>query len=340
MPANLNPEYKTAEAAFRKSREPKERLEHLREMLRVIPKHKGTDHLQAEIKKRIKELTAESTGSAKGGARTGPATYISPEGAAQIALLGPPNSGKSSLHEALTGSGSEAGPYPFTTQFPRPGMYIHEDVSFQMVDLPPISGDHPIPWIVNALQPADACLLVVDLADPDCIDLVIATRDLLAERRVMLTDVWPSDDPVHRKTNDGLSAFSLVLPTLLVAAKSDLNPQSGAELKILEDLAGISFPALSVSALSGEGLDSLGDALTRRLQIVRIYTKIPGRPADMSRPFTVRRGQTVADVAHLVHREMAESFRFARIWGRESFAGQQVGRDHVVADGDVLELHA
>ena len=102
MPANLSPEYKLAEAAYRKARDPKERLLHLREMLRVIPKHKGTEHLQADIKARVKDLTGELEHGPKGGSRTGPALVVRPEGAAQIALVGPPNAGKSLLHARLT----------------------------------------------------------------------------------------------------------------------------------------------------------------------------------------------------------------------------------------------
>jgi hypothetical protein len=112
MPANLTPEYKAAEAVFRKARDPGERLEWLRGMLRVIPKHKGTDHLQGDIKRRIKELSEELERPRRGGAHGGPALVIRPEGAAQIALLGPPNAGKSSLHARLTGSGAQVAPYP------------------------------------------------------------------------------------------------------------------------------------------------------------------------------------------------------------------------------------
>ena len=143
MPANLTPEYKAAEAAFRKARDPRERLERLREMLRVIPKHKGTDHLQGDIKRRIKELSEELERPKKSGAHGGPPLVIQPEGAAQIALLGPPNTGKSSLHARLTGSGAQAAPYPFTTQYPEPGMMPYEDIRFQLVDLPAISPRAP-----------------------------------------------------------------------------------------------------------------------------------------------------------------------------------------------------
>ena len=340
MPANLTPDYRAAEAAFRRARDPKERLDHLREMLRVIPKHKGTDHLQAEIKKRIKELTTEISGPARVGARTGPATYVAPEGAAQIALLGPPNSGKSTLHAALTGSHPEVGPHPFTTQFPQPGMYMYEDIAFQLVDLPPISERYPVPWIVNALQPADASLLVVDVGDPSCVERVITVRSLLKERRIELTEKWPGDEPERVKDpDDDLATFNLVLPTLLVATKKDLYPDSRDQLRVLEDLAGLNFPTLAVSGTTGQGFDGLGSRLAEKLDIVRIYTKVPGQAADMTRPFTVRRGQTIADVARLVHRDMAASLKFARIWGESAFAGQQVGRDHPVADGDVVELH-
>lgn len=191
MPANLTPEYKEAEAAFRAAREPRERLECLREMLRTIPKHKGTDHLQADIKGRIKELTDELAAARRAGTRTGPPTVVRPEGAAQLALLGPPNSGKSALHHALTKSHAPVGPYPFTTQFPQPGMLPHEDVSFQLVDLPPPTAEHPVPWLANALQPADGALLVVDLADPNTVEAVLALQQLLAARRVRLVPDWP-----------------------------------------------------------------------------------------------------------------------------------------------------
>ena len=182
MPANLSPEYKKAEAEFKRAREPRERLRWLREMLRTIPKHKGTEHLQADIKTRIKQLTEELAGPRKGGARTGPTHSIRPEGAAQVALIGPPNAGKSSLHARLTGSHAEVAPYPYTTKTPLPGMLPYRDVHFQLVDLPPVSADFMESWYVNALRPADAAMLVVDLSDPECVDHVMAIRDRLDQR--------------------------------------------------------------------------------------------------------------------------------------------------------------
>ncbi|MBI4011655.1 MAG: TGS domain-containing protein [Candidatus Rokubacteria bacterium] len=335
MPANLTPEYRAAEAAFRKARDPGERLECLREMLRVIPKHKGTDHLQGDIKRRIKELAEEIERPQKGGARGGPPLVIRPEGAAQLALIGAPNAGKSTLHARLTGSGAQAAPYPFTTRYPEPGMMLHEDVHFQLVDLPAASPEHPIPWLASALQTADASLLVVDLEDPAGVERVEAVHAVLRERRVTLSDRW---EPAA--TGGDEDPFALRLPTLLLANKADRLADADAELRAFLEVAGLPYPALAVSAATGQGLGKLGPWLFARLDIARVYTKAPGRPPDRGRPFTLRRGQTVEHLARLVHKDLARSLRYARVWARSGFDGQQVGRDHPLADGDVVELHA
>ncbi len=353
MPANLSPEYKKAEAEFKRAREPRERLRWLREMLRTIPKHKGTEHLQADIKTRIKQLTEEVAGPRKGGARTGPSHSIRPEGAAQVALIGPPNAGKSRLHGQLTGSHSEVAPYPYTTKTPLPGMLPYRDVHFQLVDLPPISADFMESWYVNALRPADAAMLVVDLSDPECVDHVMAIRDRLDQKKVTLEQQWPGAalgdeapgvargkevEQLEEGADDVPDPFRIHLPTLLVANKRDLDPDPD-EIRVLEELVGICFPAVAVSAESGAGLDQIGPQLFDGLGIVRVYTKIPGRAADTQRPYTVRRGDTILDVARLVHKEIAESLKFAKVWGSGQFDGQQVGADHPVLDGDVVELH-
>ena len=341
MPANLSPEYKSAEAAFRSAREPKERLECLREMLRTIPKHKGTDHLQGDIKTRIKQLTEELAGPKKGGARGGPALVIRPEGAAQVAVLGPPNSGKSALVSRLTGAHAEAGPYPFTTRFPQPAMLPCEDIHFQLVDLPPIVRDHPVPWIVNALQPAGAALLVVDLSDPACLDRTAEVQTLLGEKRVSLLADWNAALAPPDPEAEDYDPFAIRLPTLMIAAKSDLLDDPEGELSVFGELGGFAFPGIAASAETGAGLDAIGPFLFQRLAIARVYTKTPGRPPDMGTPFTVRAGGTVHDVACLIHKDIGRSFKYAKLWGRNGrFSGQQVGRDHPVSDGDVIEIHA
>lgn len=345
MPANLTSEFKAAEAAFRQARDPKERLECLREMLRTIPKHKGTDHLQGDIKSRIKELTEELAGPKKGGARGGPATVIRPEGAAQIALLGPANAGKSALHARLTGSNAAIGPYPFTTQFPQPGMLSYADITFQLLDLPPLAVERPVNWIAQTLQPTEACLFVVDLGDPECVEQTLAIHALLADKRVTLTECWPNTTTATEDQagdhDEAMLAnlFAVRLPTLLLANKVDQIPALTEEWAVFQELTGLRYPLLAVSATTGAGLEQIGSWLFQHLGIVRVYTKTPGKPPDLHRPFTVRRGQSVRDVARLIHRDLAQALKYARHWNHGQPHSQQVGPEHPVADGDILELH-
>jgi ribosome-interacting GTPase 1 len=342
MPANLSPDYKKAEKAFRAARDEQERLGCLKEMLRTIPKHKGTEHLQADIKSRIKQLSEDLAGPKKGASRSGPVHSIRSDGAAQIALIGPPNSGKSSLHVALTGSRAVVGPYPHTTHELMPGMIPFEDVHFQLVDLPPVTADYMDSWFVNVLQSADAALLVVDISDPNCIDHLAIIRDRLYKKKITLSDLWPglSGRKMAPVDDDekAMDPFRIYLPTLLVANKIDLNPDPD-DVTVLEELTGVSFPALTTSVQSGENLEDIGATLFKALEVVRVYTKTPGKPPQMDRPFTVRAGATVLDVARLVHKDIAGSFKYARAWGSSVFDGQQVGPEHQLVDTDIVELH-
>ncbi len=352
MPANLSPEYKKAEQAFRTAREPRERLDCLKDMLRTIPKHKGTERIQGDIKSRIKQLSDELVEPRKGPARGGSAHSVHREGAAQVALIGSPNSGKSSLHAILTGSKAEIGPFPYTTRAPLPGMLPFDDIAFQLVDLPPISSERTEPWMAGLLQTVDAAWLVVDLADPACAEHLLVTRTELAQRKITLSDRWPglsadidsaSAAQAERGEAPGVEdvpdPFQVQLPALLVANKYDLDPKPD-EVRVLEELTDVRYPAIATSTLTGHGLDQLAPFVFQALGIVRVYTKLPGRPAEKVRPFTVRRGDTVLDVARLVHQDVARTLKFARLWGSGAFDGQQVGPEHRVADGDIVELHA
>ncbi len=359
MPTNVTPEYKKAKEQFRRAREPAERLTWLKEMLRTVPKHKGTDHLQAEIKSRIKQTTEEIAGPKKGAAKAGPVYVIHPEGAAQVALVGPPNAGKSTLHRLLTGSHAECGPYPFTTHSPLPGMLGFEDIHFQLVDLPPVSATYMESWMPNALQPARAVLLVIDLSSPGCVENVAAIKKRLDEKRISLTARWPCtidaasldlspakaavvEDANRAAAEDTFELddpFRTFVPTLLVANKSDV-AWNRDELGALEELIGVRFPAVAVSAATGAGVERLGRALFTGLGVVRVYTKVPGKPADSDRPFTVFEGDSIQEVAELVHRELAHTLKYARVWGSAKFDGQRVGKEHLVRDGDIVELHS
>ena len=183
---------------------------------------------------------------------------------------------------------------------------------------------------------------VFDVSDPECLEQVPVIIDRLAEKKIFLRSAWPGLDnaePPNERDSEELGAlFRLELSTLLIANKCDLDPEPG-EVETLEELLGLRFPAMTMSAETGQGMGELGPFLARALEIVRVYTKTPGKPADTDKPFTVRRGGTVQDVARLVHRDLARDLKFARIWGTEVFDGQQVGPEHAVVDGDIVELH-
>ncbi len=347
MPTNVTPEYRKAEQAYREARDSADRLRCLREMLRLIPKHKGTEHVQADIKTRIKQLTSELSSPRKGGARSGPAHAVRREGAAQVALLGAPNTGKSMLHAALTGSQSSVGAWPHTTETPIPGMAPCHDIHFQLVDLPPVARERMQPWLGTALQPADAALLVCDIASPDCEEELMVVLEKMAEKRVSLVAEWPGlpDTGKRRRKKRKLQKaeqetfedlFRIQLPALLVANKIDLGlePERLAQLS-----AKLGFPTVSVSAETSENLAAIPDFLFKGLGVVRAYTKSPGKPPDLDRPFTLRRGATVSELAALVHKDIAGSLRYARIWGEKVYDGQQVSPRHRIRDGDILELH-
>jgi ribosome-interacting GTPase 1 len=332
MPANLTPEYLTAEQRYRQASSPQERLEALEEMLRTVPKHKGTEKLQADIKRKIARLRQEMQ-TRRGGARAQPFFHVPREGAGQVVLVGPPNCGKSSLLAALTNASPEVAPYPMTTRVPQPGMMAFENVQVQLVDTPPVCQEFNEGWLYGLIRGADAAVLVLDTSDDGILYLEDALR-LLPENRVFLVaeDAEVSDDPslprgAHKRT-------------VVVANKWDL-PRARDNLAVLTELVGPRLPGvpLPVSAVRGDGLDVLRQRIFRALHKIRVYSKPPGRRPDLDAPFVLPRGATVRDAAEVIHKELAENLKYARLWGR-GYQGQMVGRDHVLEDGDVLELHA
>jgi ribosome-interacting GTPase 1 len=227
-------------------------------------------------------------------------------------------------------------------------MLPYEDVLFQIVDLPPVSTEYFEGWIANTLQPADGAIIVLDLTDPACAENLAAIVERLREKKIELHGWWPGHrgprpvpPPVIGPDGEEIieDPFRIEIPALLVANKSDLSPGAAEELQVLQELVGTDFPTLLVSAETGEGCDAVGPFLFKGLEVIRAYSKSPGKPPEMDRPFTLRRGQTVHDVASQVHKDIAAALRYARIWGAQVYPGQQVGPDHPLADKDVVELH-
>lgn len=330
MAVNLPPQYHDAEARYKKARTPEEKLVALREMWVILPKHKASEKVQVILKTKISELTDEIE-QAKGGAKkAGPGSVKIPkQGAGQICFVGPPNAGKSQLLAKLTKATPTVAPYPFTTRDPQPGMMDFEDVRIQLVDLPPITADAYEPFITDLTRSADAAVLFLDLANDDGPAETLAVVDRLKKARRELVPARPAGD------DDPTTYF---VPTLLVATKCD-DEAADLRLEIAKESLGDRFPWHVVSAERGDGLPELREKLFRLLNVMRIYTKQPGKPADTGSPFTCPVGSTVSEFAGCVHNELEDTVKSARVWGTGVFDGQTVGRDHVLHEKDVVELH-
>jgi ribosome-interacting GTPase 1 len=326
MPANLTPEYKRAEERLRLSKSPEEKLEALEEMLRVMPKHKGTDALQADVKSRIAKLRKMPA------SKVGKATFshmIPREGAGQVVLVGPPNAGKSALVVALTHATPEVADYPFTTREAIPGMMRFENIAIQLVDLPPLSDEHVDAWVFDLVRAADLCWLVVDGRWP--LEGVEGTLRILGERHIGLRPLG------ERCAVRDLERVAR--PALLVVTGLD-RPTVAQDVAAVDDLLEHRWPLCAVSATTGGGLDDLRHRTFDALHIVRVHPKQPGKPPDLAgTPFTLPRGATVADLALRIHKDLLAHMKFARVWGAGVFDGQTVYRDHVLSDGDVVEIH-
>ena len=324
MPANLTPEYLAAEERYRAARTDQERLEALREMLRTIPKHKGTEKLQAEIKRKIAQLR---TAPKKRGPSRTVLDYIEREGAGQVALAGLPNCGKSSLLAKLTNARPEVADYPFSTLRPLPGMMEFEDIQIQLIDLPPLSREYTEPWVYSHIRYADLVLAVLDLGAEDPESDLLELLDLLEGAKIRLAP----------EPEIGVDSGIAVKRGLLVGTKLDL-PGAREHLATLEEM-GLELPLVALSTISGEGLEEFKRAVFEALRIIRVYTKEPGKKPDMEQPYILPRGSTVLDVARAIHQDFARKFRYAQVWGSGKFDGQRVPRDHEVQDGDIVEIH-
>ena len=331
MPANLTPQYMSAEQRFKQASTHEEKITCLEEMLRVIPKHKGTDKLQADLKRRLSKLRQEAQKAAA--TRRGYTLLVEAEGAGQIVMVGPPNVGKSALLAALTKATPEVADYPFTTRRPMPGMMPLDNVQIQLVDMPPISHESMESWMPQITRNADAILLVVDLGDSAVLDAVELLAEVLQEWKIL-----PAARPLTPEEEDTLDVGVVPRRALLLGNKWDV-PASKDNWDIIQELYSTRWPTLAVSATHGYNLEALRRALYTLLDIVRVYTKAPGKKPDLTAPFTMPRGSTVVEVAATVHKDFATHLKFARIWGTEKYDGQMVQRDYIVQEGDVIELH-
>jgi hypothetical protein len=294
----------------------------------VIPKHKGTEKLQAEIKRKISHLKDElEGGKSKKGARR--FSYsVDKEGAGQISIVGPPTSGKTSLVNTLCSTELEVADYPFTTRIFQPAMMPYEDIQFQLVDLPPISTEYMENWVPGIIKTSDAVFLILDLNDSALLEKMDSSIELLRHHKIELIDREKAEEDVRWT----------YLQSLVIGTKIDL-PDAADNHSVLREFYENTFTIIPSSVNNSEAVDKIKKHTVDMMDIVRIYSKRPGYEPEYDNPFVFPRGDTLLDFAKAVHKDFADNLKFARVWGTSKFDGQRINKDYVLEDKDVIELH-
>lgn len=325
MPANLPPQFYDLEKEYREKKTIQEKIEVLKKMYAIMPKHKGTDKLQAEIKAKISKLKEELEYQRKNKGKRS-SFYIEKEGAGQVTIVGPPNTGKSTLFFLLSSVPSEIADYPFTTKFPVVGMVPFEDIKIQLIDLPPINEDSDY-TLFDIIRNSDLILIVLsfDLSIEEEYNKIL---DVLDEKGIKLLGEGFSEDYLFGPLNKR---------ALIFINKSDLLKDEEIQ-NILKNFK-TSIPFLYGSSELGLNVDDLTKKIFEGLNIIRVYTKEPGKPPDMNDPLILKKGATVFDAAYKLHKEIAKNLKYARLWGSSRFEGQRVNRDYILQDKDIVEFH-
>lgn len=324
MPANLPPHYFEAEKVYRQAKTPQEKIAALEEMLAIMPKHKGTDHLKADLRRKIAKLT--QTAERKTATQRA-SMIIDKEGAAQVVILGLPNTGKSQLVVSLTNASPQVAEYPFTTYAPIPGMMEYENIQIQLIDTPPLLANTTEAWLNPTLIRADAFLLFVDLSD-----------DPLAQVETITVELQKMRIGIGNSEPDEGTYFRARKKAMIVGNKIDLAETRESYL-VLKEIYQDQLPVVAVSARNGTGLGELKHEIYRMLNIIRVYTKTPGQKPDFNDPIILEKGSTLEDAAEDVHKDFRARLKYARLWGSGKHDGIMVKRDHILEDGDIIELH-
>ena len=389
MPTNLPAEAKHKWAEVSATKNPREKLRLLQEFLSLVPKHKGTAKLCGQVKKQMATLRKEIEEKRRRKAgRGGPRFFIEKEGAAQIALIGLTNVGRSNLLSAVTNARVKVSPNPYTTKEPLPGIMAYQDIQIQIVEAPALmqgSADGRA-WGLQTLalaRNADGLILMTDLSrDPvgqlsiissemekarilvckpsgrveierkfmgaglriiligrlvDC--TMRDVEELLRSYRIADAVVKVSGEVALDEVEDAIFESTVYKPTIIVANKIDLEG-SETNLKLLEAYVGGKLPVIAVSCERRLGLEKLGETLFRALDVIRVYTKEPDVKEFSRKPFILKRGATVYDLAKNIHSDFKEKFSYAKVWAKRFvFSPQKVGSGFVLEDGDIVEIH-
>jgi ribosome-interacting GTPase 1 len=327
MPTNLPPEAFDAERKYKEATTIPEKVKYLEEYISAIPKHKGTDKLRAELRRKLSKLKTEGQKSKKQGSRQDSSFHIPREGDGQVIVTGLTNVGKSTLVSSLTNARPKIFEAPYTTWEPTPGMMEYENVKIQLIDTPPLNRDYVNPELFEMIKKCDVILLMVDLNGDPFKQLEEAVK-ILEEHRIA---------PLRLQSKYSPEARMIFIPYLVLANKCDGNSQE-EDFQIFKELLDDNWPSLPVSATTGYNLEKMKQIVFKKLNVIRIYSKPRGKEPDLSAPFVLKSGATVEDFAAKVHRDFLKTLKTAHVWGKDVFDGQLVAKDHKLNDGDIVEL--
>jgi hypothetical protein len=317
MPTNVTVEYALAEQEYNKAGTPEEKMAALKKMLSTVPTHKGTEKLRQEIKTKLAKLKRKQEKERKS---KGKSLTIKKEGSATVVLIGPPNSGKSSLLNKLTGAKALVAAYEHTTTKPEVGVLDYKGLKFQVIELPAIIpgfyDSEKGPQFLSVVRNAD---LVVIVTHTDKINYIIKE---CKKAGILL------NEPFARSQDDTVKHAK----AMIVVTKGDLDSSKKSYIALKR------FYNFSTIRLST--LNQLKDEIWKHLELVKIYTKEPTKKVKKDVPICLEKDSTIKDMAQFIHKDFIRNFRFARVWGRSAkFPGQQAGLDHKLADDDIVELH-
>ncbi len=328
MPANLTPQYFEAERRYKEAKTIPEKITLLEEMLAVIPKHKGTEKLQKDIKTKLSKIKKQ-TDKKSPTSKKGSIHFIPKEGAGQAVLIGHPNTGKSQLLASLTNASPEVAAYPFTTRMTLQGMIPFKNINIQLIDAPPISSNFMETWMPPIIRYADINLLTVDLSSAESMEQIEDVLNVLSRSNICLTG----------DMTDTVNEEGKFTKKAMIVCTKDETSAAREKFEIIEELYKERFPLVNVSAIENKNLDTLKEEIYKNLNILRIYSKLPGKKADFGEPFVFKKGITLIEVAKSIHKDFEENFRFARIWGSGKYDGQKVQKNYILQDEDIVEFH-
>ncbi len=328
MPTNLPPQYFDVEKKLKITNDPHEKITIMEELLSIIPKHKGTEKLQALYKTKIAKLKSKIEKKPTK-AKHAASFHINSAGAGQVILIGPPNCGKSTLIRSLTNATPEIGDYPFTTHAALPAMLKYKDIQIQLIDIPPVTPDYFEYWQAEIIKNADAALIIVDLGKPNGALDFLGLLEKLKEKNI---EIIPEKKKV---LNDNVN---IKKRALILANKSDL-PYAENNLKSLKEVLEPGFEVILISTARMDSLQELKNRIFLLLDVLRVHSKTPGKKASLDEPYVFKKGSTLLDMAKSVHRDFANKLQFARLWNKNQYNGQKINRDYILQDGDIIELH-